>query len=144
MGIDPPLVLDVSGFGAAIRTGLTDSERHVVEDAFTPTRNLLFITLAAAVGYQKGARNIVMGFLTEESAIFPDQTENFLKVAESAVSAALGTEFRITCPLRDFRKSEVVALAGNLGVTSYYSCHAGGPLPCGVCIACREYEQEDR
>src|SRR5687767_6438500 len=78
-----PHVLNVSGFGASIKTGLTDPSKPVLEEAFTPGRNLLFITLAASVAYTKGARNIVMGLLSERTTIFPDQNDRFLRAAEA-------------------------------------------------------------
>jgi 7-cyano-7-deazaguanine synthase len=36
----PPQIIDLSGFGKTIKTGLTSSKKRVLEDAFTPNRNL--------------------------------------------------------------------------------------------------------
>jgi 7-cyano-7-deazaguanine synthase len=142
-GFDEPVVIDISMFGKIIRTGLTDRTKHVVEDAFTPNRNLLFLTLASAVGHSRGIFTIVLGFLHENTAIFPDQTDSFLATAKLAISESLGVEFQIICPLRDMTKSDVVRLSRQLGVHRSYSCHAGGEKPCGKCIACLEYSSED-
>lgn len=135
-----PVVMNVSGFGKVVRTGLTDSDKRVLEDAFTPNRNLLFLVLASAVGQTRGISQVVLGFLTEESAIFPDQTDQFLRQAEIAITQSLGYRVAVTTPLRDFTKQKVVELAGALGIESAYSCHAGLEIPCGKCIACLEYE----
>jgi 7-cyano-7-deazaguanine synthase len=134
-----PVVVDVNGFGSLIKSGLTDRELDVFRDAFTPNRNLLFLVAASALGAQRGCFNLVLGFLDEGSALFPDQTDAFLSSAQSALSESLGIKVRIYCPLRDFSKQAVVRLASQLGVEQYYSCHAGGQEPCGRCIACLEY-----
>lgn len=138
-GFPAPLKMKVKGFGSLIRTGLTDPNLRVNEDAFTPNRNLLFLTLATSVGFQKGCRNVVVGFLDEKSAIFPDQTDDFLRAAEAAISASLGSAIEVFCPLRNLTKRDVVKLASELGVAHYYSCHLGSDEPCGRCIACLEY-----
>jgi 7-cyano-7-deazaguanine synthase len=140
LGSRRPLVIDVSGFGSVVRSGLTDDQLDVVADAFTPNRNLLFLLLASSVAYQRGASRIVLGFLSEETAIFPDQTDEFLKSAESSLSCSLGLTIEVVAPLRGMRKSQVVQVAKELGISGHYSCHAGGSEPCGECIACLEYK----
>ncbi len=138
-GFPRPIVMDVAGFGSVVRTGLTDPSKRVLEDAFTPNRNLLFLILAASVGHTRGVSTTVMGFLSEATAIFPDQTNSFLRAAKFAITESLGVEHEIILPLRDFTKSKVVELSKQLGVVSAYSCHVGGDQPCGKCIACLEY-----
>lgn len=134
-----PVVIDISGFGKVIRTGLTDPDKRVLEDAFTPNRNLLFLTLGASVGFTKGASSLVVGLLSEKTAIFPDQSDRFLSIAEDAISESLGVSIKIYCPLRDMIKDEVVRLSHALGIKHSYSCHSGTVEPCGKCIACLEY-----
>jgi 7-cyano-7-deazaguanine synthase len=132
--------MDLSGFGHTIKTGLTDRSLHIVDDAFTPARNLLFLVVASSLAYTHGINKIIVGLLSEQTIIFQDQTDAFLRTGELAIEAALGVRMSIVAPLRDYKKAEVVQLAKSLGVVSYYSCHAGTEPPCGVCIACREYE----
>ena len=134
-----PLVMDLSGFGKQVRSGLTDKRLDIVEDAFLPCRNLLFIVSAAALAYSRGCRVIGVGILREEDHLFPDQTRIFLNAASSAVSNALGVEFEVIAPLMSFSKKQVVKLAKSQKLRGTYSCHAGKLKPCGKCIACREY-----
>jgi 7-cyano-7-deazaguanine synthase len=134
-----PISFDFSSFGTIIKSGLTDPTLRVNEDAFTPNRNLLFLVLGSAVASSKGARNIVLGFLAEETAIFPDQSDRFLRAAEAALAESLGSPIEIHCPLRDLRKQDVLKIAQTRGISDCYSCHSGGEVPCGKCIACLEY-----
>jgi 7-cyano-7-deazaguanine synthase len=130
---------DFSNFGRIIRSGITDSALDITEDAFTPNRNLLFILLGSSIAAMEGVDRIVMGLLSEETCIFPDQTDEFITSAEQAISLSTGRGIKIELPLRQFSKSHVISLAKQLGVKDTYSCHRGGPVACGECISCREF-----
>jgi 7-cyano-7-deazaguanine synthase len=134
-----PVSFEFPSFGAIIKSGLTDATLRVNEDAFTPTRNLLFLVLAGAVARSRGVQNIVVGFLSERTAIFADQTDRFLKATELALSESLGSRIEIHCPLRDMTKQDVLGLARARGLSDFYSCHSGTEVPCGKCVACLEY-----
>jgi 7-cyano-7-deazaguanine synthase len=138
-----PVIADVAGFGALIRSGLTDRRLHIMEDAFTPGRNLLFLLLGGAYAYQKGANAVAIALLTERTSLFPDQTSRFGAGAESLLSQCLGRALRVLMPLSDFTKRDVVRVAREKKIHRTYSCHAGGPSPCGKCISCREFQFEE-
>jgi 7-cyano-7-deazaguanine synthase len=140
--LPPPMVIDAAGYGATIQSGLTSTSCDVFLDAFTPGRNLLFLTLAASYGFKNGVRAVAIGLLREDSCLFPDQTDGFISAASVALSAAMGTDIDILMPLRMFSKSDVVAAAAKYGLTGTYSCHRGTDAPCGICVSCREYITE--
>lgn len=132
-------VANIAGFGLLIRSGLTDRKLHVVEDAFTPGRNLLFLLMGAAYGYERGANAVAIGLLSEQTSLFPDQTAHFIASAESMLSECMGHQIKVLTPLRDFTKPDVVRLARDRKLSGTYSCHVGGEYPCGKCISCREF-----
>lgn len=134
-----PVCFEFPSFGSIVKSGLTDENLRVKEDAFTPNRNLLFIVLGAAVAHLKGVKNIVVGLLAEPTTIFPDQTEKFLRAAECVLGESLGQDIFIHCPLREMTKQDVVSLAKARGIANFYFCHSGNEEPCGKCIACLEY-----
>lgn len=134
-----PTKIDLRGFGAVIHSGLTDETLDVVKDAFLPGRNLMFILTGAAWARQHGADAIALGLLNEERSLFPDQTERFLNKAQELIELAVDKPIRIMAPLMALNKADVVALARERGIGGTYSCHAGGAVPCGVCISCREF-----
>lgn len=140
LGLGELEIAHLDGFGRLIKSGLTDTNLRVLEDAFTPGRNMLFLLVAAAYAVTKGADSIVIGLLHEETCIFPDQTDEFLAMAEALISTSMGLPIKILAPLRDFYKADVVSLAGEKGLTGTYSCHVGGAEPCGNCIACNEFK----
>jgi 7-cyano-7-deazaguanine synthase len=134
-----PEIINLQGYGAFFSSGLTDPRKRVLEDAFLPCRNLLFLTIAAAYAFDRGANAVGIGLLDDAFSIFPDQTRGFIRNAQEVLSMTLGRTVEIIAPLMSFSKADVVKLARSRGITATYSCHVGGPTPCGRCIACREY-----
>lgn len=143
LGLPEPKVADLSGFGILIRSGLTDPTLRVLEDAFTPGRNMLFLLTAAAHAYQVEADAISIGLLHEDTSLFPDQTSSFLHEAERMIARCMGRNIRVLAPLAAFHKQDVVVLARAKGIRDTYSCHIGGEVPCGACIACNEFKFEE-
>ncbi|WP_419601507.1 7-cyano-7-deazaguanine synthase, partial [Thiolapillus sp.] len=92
--------------------------------------------------YQVGASNISIGLLAERFSLFPDQRNEFIEKAESAIEVALSRRIRVLTPLAEFSKADVLKLAQDKGITGTYSCHVGGSEPCGNCIACLEFDFE--
>lgn len=141
--VPEPAVMNVAGFGALIRSGLTDRRLHTFEDAFTPGRNLLFLLLGAAYAYEVQADAVSIGLLSERTSLFPDQTSRFILSAESLLSECIGRPLKVLVPLMDFTKRDVVKIARKKKIKGTYSCHVGGTRPCGKCISCREFNFEE-
>lgn len=137
--VKSPTRMSLPGFGQVIPSGLTRTDLDVNADAFLPCRNLMMLVAAAGYAQFIGARYILMGLLTENSCIFPDQSDEFIRAAEGAIRAALGGRIEVLLPLRDFDKRSVVMVARREGLSGTYSCHAGGTTPCGRCVACLEF-----
>lgn len=135
-----PNIMKISGYGALLSSGLTDSNKRVFEDAFLPCRNLLFLTIGAAYAYQRNANGVAIGLLNEAFSIFPDQTAEFVSKAERLISKSLGYSVQILLPLGLFSKKDVIQAAKLKGIDGTYSCHSGTEQPCGICVACREYQ----
>ena len=139
LGLPEPRVVDIPGYGAAFRCGLTDPGRDIVQDAFLPGRNMLFLLCASALAHEVGADAIAIGLLDERLSLFPDQRKPFLEAAATLLRETIGRPIMVLTPLMTFAMAEVLALAKERGIRGTYSCHAGAVPPCGMCIACREY-----
>lgn len=133
-----PVVMDISGFGRLISSGLTDPKKRVNEDAFLPGRNLLFLLAGSSYAFQTNSSAVAIALLSEKSSIFPDQTSSFLSKAQDMISQTMGRDIQIIAPLMEFSKVDVVKLANKKGVTDTYSCHSGTEKPCGICVSCIE------
>ena len=140
LNLPEPRVANLAGFGELIRSGLTDPKLHIIEDAFTPGRNMLFLLTASAYAFQVGADAVSIALLHEDTSLFPDQTSDFLREAEQMIDRCMGRNIRVLAPLASYHKIDVVALADAKGIRNTYSCHKGGEHACGDCIACNEFK----
>jgi 7-cyano-7-deazaguanine synthase len=143
LDLPEPRVAELAGYGGLIRSGLTDPSLRVLEDAFTPGRNLLFLLTAAAYGATVDSDSVAIGLLHEDTCLFPDQTSGFLRETEHLLSRCMGRSISVLAPLSAFHKREVVELARAKRIEGTYSCHSGDAEPCGHCIACREFMFEE-
>jgi 7-cyano-7-deazaguanine synthase len=116
-----------------VRSGL-----DIEKDAFLPTRNLLFVVLGAAYAFGINCDVVALGILA--NPIFPDQKDEFFKLAEACVGAALDRKVKVLTPLIRLDKREILKLARKyeIPLEMTYYCHAGRDLPCGKCISCKE------
>jgi len=141
-GLPEAKKVDISGYGKAFSSALTDKEKDITnkDEAFLPGRNLLFLVIAASYAYSKKTKAIAIGLLSEETHIFPDQTEAFVVNANFAINEALGDGYMVLTPLAQFSKNDVMKLAKEyeIPIDKTYSCHSGKEGYCGECIACKE------
>jgi 7-cyano-7-deazaguanine synthase len=122
--------MDPSGYGQVIPSGITNRDLRISEDAFLPGRNMLMMLAGAGYAYRLNAQGVAIGLLSPESHLFPDQTEEFLRACETALETALGRRIAVVAPLLHLTKKDVLVLARERGLTTTYSCHAGGDTPC--------------
>jgi 7-cyano-7-deazaguanine synthase len=129
--------MDLSGYGQ-IPSGLTNPDLDIVERAFLPGRNMLFLLAGAAYAYSTRSDAIALGLLS--NPIFPDQTIGFVKSAQDCLVAALGTNIKLLAPLIGLDKRDTLNLARkhSFPLELTYFCHSGNEKPCGFCISCRE------
>lgn len=138
-GLPNPVIIDLSDYGRVISSGITNRKKDIVNDAFLPGRNMMLLLTASSFAVQNGCKAVSIGLLDERTALFPDQTDDFLFTAEHAISKALGERIEIVAPLRGFLKKDVIDMAKEKNIGDTYSCHAGDEEPCGICISCKEF-----
>lgn len=149
-------LLDLEVLGRVSETSLTRETAFKMEasglpNTFVPGRNLLFLTLAAAVAYRRGLEVIVTGVCETDFSGYPDCRDDTLKALQVAVSLGMGQRFTFDTPLMWLDKADTWELARTLGgealvdliITESHTCYHGvrGTLHawghgCGTCPAC--------
>ena len=149
-------LLDLSVLGGVSETALTrDSEITMQADGlpntFVPGRNLLFLTLAAALAYRRGIRVLVGGMCETDYSGYPDCRDETMRALQSALRLGMNTELTIETPLMWLDKSATWQLADQLGGmalidlirTETHTCYLGERRQlhewgygCGHCPAC--------
>lgn len=118
--------------------------------SFVPGRNLIFLTLAAALAMKLGATQIWTGVCEEDYAGYPDCRQSTLDALEKSIR--IGMDFPDLCivaPLIAKTKARTFALAEKLGVLDTiinftHTCYNGNHetfhdwgYGCGQCPACQ-------
>ncbi|WP_207537119.1 7-cyano-7-deazaguanine synthase QueC [Sabulicella rubraurantiaca] len=154
LGEDHLLSLPV--LGAISDTALTrDAEITMQADGlpstFVPGRNLVFLTLAAALAYRRGLRHIVAGMCQTDYSGYPDCRDDTVKAMQVALNLGMDRRFVLHTPLMWRDKKATWELAEALGGPALvelirresHSCYRGvrGTLHrwghgCGDCPAC--------
>ena len=149
-------MLDLSVLGDVSETALTrDSEITMQADGlpntFVPGRNLLFLTLAAALAYRRGISVLVGGMCETDYSGYPDCRDETMRALQSALRLGMNTALTIETPLMWLDKFATWQLADQLGGTALinlirtetHTCYLGERhqlhewgYGCGHCPAC--------
>ena len=149
-------LLDLAVLGQVSETSLTRDTAFAMEqtglpNTFVPGRNLLFLTLAAALAYRRGLEVIVTGVCETDYSGYPDCRDDSMKAMQLALSLGMDKRFLIETPLMWIDKAETWQLAHRLGgqplvdliVEHTHTCYLGDRshrqdwgYGCGVCPAC--------
>ena len=116
-------VLDLAVLGKVSETSLTrdmafQMESSGLPNTFVPGRNLLFLTLAAALAYRRGIQVIVTGVCETDFSGYPDCRDDTMKALQVALSLGMDHRFLIDTPLMWIDKAATWRLAHELGVAS--------------------------
>ncbi len=149
-------MLDLSVLGKVSDTALTSDtaiamQANGLPNTFVPGRNLLFLTLAAALAYRRGIDVLVGGMCETDYSGYPDCRHDTLQALQSALQLGMATEVAIATPLMWLDKAATWTLAEELGGmplvdlirSDTHTCYLGerGALHdwghgCGHCPAC--------
>ena len=113
-------LLDLAVLGAISETSLTRDTAFKMEqgglpNTFVPGRNLMFLTLAAAVAYRRDLQVIVTGVCETDFSGYPDCRDDTMKAMQLAFSLGMDKRFLIETPLMWIDKAATWAMARDLG-----------------------------
>lgn len=105
---------------------------------WVPARNLVFLSVAAALAEAAGIDVLLTGFNAEEAQTFPDNSPDFLDAMNQALTLATRTAVRVESPTLAMDKPRIAIEAHRLGIrpTDLWSCYGAAPQPCGLCESC--------
>jgi 7-cyano-7-deazaguanine synthase len=157
-------LLDVAVLGEVSETSLTRDTAMAMQanglpNSFVPGRNLLFLTLAAALAYRRGLDVLVTGVCETDFSGYPDCRDDTMKAMQIALSLGMDKRFLIETPLMWIDKAATWQLAHSLGeqsgvmeggtalvdliVEHTHTCYLGERTQrhawgygCGICPAC--------
>ena len=144
-------VLAQLGDSALTSERAIEMQANGLPNTFVPGRNLLFLTLAAALAYRRGLSRLVAGMCETDFSGYPDCRDATMRAMQGALSLGLDAPMTIETPLMFIDKAATWALAQRLGgdaltalvIEHSHTCylgergtrHAWG-YGCGACPAC--------
>ncbi len=149
-------LLDLAVLGQVSETSLTRDTAFKMESSglpntFVPGRNLLFLTLAAALAYRRDLQVLVTGVCEIDFSGYPDCRDDTIKAMQLALSLGMDKRFLIDTPLMWIDKAATWSLAYSLGgqplveliIEHTHTCYMGDRehrhawgYGCGQCPAC--------
>ena len=113
-------LLDLGVLGEVSDTSLTRDtafkmEQSGLPNTFVPGRNLLFLTLAAAVAYRRDLQVLVTGVCETDFSGYPDCRDDTMKAMQLALSLGMDKRFLIETPLMWIDKAATWQMAWELG-----------------------------
>jgi len=149
-------ICDMSVLGDISDTAMTrETEIEIAENGlpntFVPGRNLMFLTLAAAIAWRRGVTVLVGGMCETDYSGYPDCRRETLDAQELTLARGLDKPFKIDTPLMWLDKSETWDMAMQLGgqalvdivIEESHTCYKGDRSQrhvwgygCNDCPAC--------
>lgn len=149
-------LLNLGVLGEISSTALTSDATIAIDSSglpntFVPGRNLLFLTLAAAIAYRRGLTVLVGGMCETDFSGYPDCRDNTIKSLQVSLSLGMDNPIRIETPLMWIDKAATWKLAYDLGgdelveiiKNDTHTCYLGDRnrafgwgRGCGECPAC--------
>ena len=154
LGEDHTIDLGVLGQisdSALTRDSAIEMQANGLPSTFVPGRNLVFLTLAAALAYRRGLTHIVGGMCETDYSGYPDCRDQTIKALNTALNLGMDRDFVLDTPLMWIDKAATWRLAETLGGMPLvelirektHTCYLGerGDLHdwghgCGTCPAC--------
>jgi len=137
--------------GALTRDMVFKMEANGLPNTFVPGRNLMFLTLAAALAYRRDLQVLVTGVCETDFSGYPDCRDDTMKAMQLALSLGMDRRFLIETPLMWIDKAATWSMAEALGgvalidliVEHTHTCYLGDRehrhvwgYGCGTCPAC--------
>ena len=149
-------LLDLGVLGQVSETALTrdmaiELDTGGLPNTFVPGRNLLFLTLAAALAFRRGASVLVGGMCETDFSGYPDCRRTTMDAMEQALSLGMDRGISIATPLMWIDKAATWQMAQDLGgralvditIEHTHTCYHGDRshrhdwgYGCGACPAC--------
>jgi 7-cyano-7-deazaguanine synthase len=119
-------------------TEIPDGHADSPDATTVPARNMIFVSIAAAIAESEKADSIFIGANADDHNGYLDCRPMFLNAMAAAVKLGTSREIRLMYPFLNKSKREIVDRGHHLLAPLWmsWSCYRGGEEPCGTCGAC--------
>jgi 7-cyano-7-deazaguanine synthase len=126
-------------------------QENGLPSTFVPGRNVMFLTVAAMLGYRLGIFDLVTGVCETDYSGYPDCRNAFIESMATSLATGMDTPLKIHTPLMFIDKAQTWQLAQDIGGPDLvrliredtHTCYLGvrdvlhdWGYACGTCPAC--------
>ena len=144
-------LLKAIGDTALTRNVAIEMNANGLPNTFVPGRNILFLTVAAAIAYRRGIGTLVTGVCETDYSGYPDCRDDFVKAMQVTLNLGMAQRFKLETPLMWIDKAATWRMAKELGGDALltiigeqtHTCYLGDRSQrhdwgygCGHCPAC--------
>lgn len=148
--LEIPTLADISDTALTREVAIVMGEDGL-PNTFVPGRNLVFLTLAAALAYRRGISHIIGGMCETDYSGYPDCRDETIRALKVALNLGMNKQFELHTPLMWLDKASTWRLANKLGGGGLvdlirehsHTCYLGERgtrhdwgYGCGECPAC--------
>lgn len=140
------IIIDISFLSEILQTAMiqdtdiTYNEETGLPTTFVPGRNILFLTIAGAIAYQKKIKHLVTGVCQTDFSGYPDCRDATIKSLQATLNLGMEYDLIIHTPLMWKNKAQTIKMMQKLGALDLYkythTCYRGERPACGECFAC--------
>ena len=107
---------------------------------YVPNRNMILLSVAAALAEAVGADTVYYGAQAQDRYGYWDCTVDFVTKINHVLALNRKNRIEIRAPFADKSKAELLRIGLKLGIdySHTWSCYRGGDSPCGECPTCVE------
>ncbi len=120
-----------------------DKAGSEIPSTYVPSRNIIFLSIAASVAESRGARAVFIAANSVDFSGYPDCTPEFISAFQKVLDVGTkagkaGIGIRVEAPILTKSKAEIIKEAMRLKVPLEltWSCYKGGAKACGRCDSC--------
>lgn len=126
--------VDISSYEQSVKTA---------KSVWVPNRNGLFLNIAGVFADALGADFIIPGFNKEEAETFPDNSADFIKATNLALSYSTQNKAEVFCFTSEMNKTEIVKRARELkiNIEKLWPCYHNQDSWCGQCESCLRFQR---
>lgn len=137
--LSPPGIRGSTGSDGDAEEAGSDDDLVTVDSVWIPNRNGVLINVAAAFAERYGCSVVVTGFNREEAVEFPDNSTEYVDVANRSLSYSTRSGVRVVSFVLDLTKAEIIEKGVELSVplSGIWSCYREGEVMCGMCASCQ-------
>lgn len=146
----PHTIVDMFFLGSLLNSALTNTDEQIPEGHYeaenmkrtvVPNRNMMMATIAHAIGYSKGIKNIALGVHAGDHTVYPDCRPIFIEKLQSLLQTSnADDEIKVITPFLNIDKIDILRIGLKLDVIygDTWTCYKGEEKPCGKCGSCVE------